>query len=185
MVETTDGREEILSLAFVCVSVYAQRDIKTIEGMSSSQIRSIMGTPKSTDLGESFSDVGIYEYDDTRFGIMRNNRRNLDFFVTKSSKYCVLSGLIPGGIRVGDDIPKLKDFYFANCAYGRNKASNALKSNQKVVHDLIGYSSNHVIFEDEYHSIHITIEDNKVVAWGFSSKADTPYEPYDGSIKLW
>ena len=175
----------ILSLALVCVSVHAQRDIKTLEGMTSSQIRTIMGTPKSADLGESFSDVDIYEYDDTRFGIMRNNRRNLDFFVTKSSKYCVLSGLIPGGIRVGDDISKLMDFDFANCAYGRNKASNALKSNQKVVHDLLGYASNYVIFEDEYNSIYITIKDNKVVAWGFSSKADEPYTPYDGSIKIW
>jgi len=173
-----------ITLLLFSIAAGAQTDIKTLEGKTSSQITRVTGTPKSTDFGDSFTYVDIYEYSDTRFGINRNSK-SLEFFVTKSSKYCVLSGLISGGIRVGDDISKLKNFNFANTAYGRKKSSNAFKSNPKVIHDLMGYASNYVIFEDEYNTIYITIKNNKVVAWGFSSKGDEPYTPYDGTIKIW
>ena len=174
----------LLTLAQICISTYAQRDIKTLEGLTSIEIIEAMGPASSADLGNSFPDVDIYEYPDTRFGILKNSKK-IEFFTTKSAKYCILSDIVSGGIRVGDSITKLINIDFTKCAYGRNKKSNALKDSPKLVHDLIGYASNYVIFEDEYHSIYITIKDDKVIAWGFSTKADAPYEPYDGSIHLW
>jgi hypothetical protein len=174
----------IITLSVIYISAYAQRDIKTLEGLTNEEIIQVLGAPASADLGDSFSDVDIYEYPDTRFGILKNSKK-IEFFTTKSAKYCILSDIVSGGIRVGDSITKLINIDFTKCAYGRNKKSNALKDSPKLVHDLIGYASNYVIFEDEYHSIYITIKDDKVIAWGFSTKADAPYEPYDGSIHLW
>lgn len=174
----------ILVLALVTFAAGAQTDIKNIEGKTGTQITRITGTPSSKDLGDSFPDVDIYEYSDTRFGILRDTKK-IDFFVTKSTKYCVLSGLIPGGIRVGDSLSKLRGFDFAGCAYGRGKPSNAFKGNPGMIVDLMGYDSNYVIFEDEYHTIYIAVRNNKVVAWSYGTKADAPYEPYDASIRLW
>lgn len=172
------------SFLLITVAAYSQRDIKTLEGLTSEEIIQVLGNPTSSDLGISFPDVDIYEYPDTRFGILKNSN-TIDYFTTKSSKYCILSNIVSGGICVGDSISKLRNVDFTKCAYGRNKKSNAFKGSPKVVHDLIGYASNFVIFEDEYHSIYISISDDKVVAWGFSTKGDAPYEPYDGSIHLW
>lgn len=176
----------IITLSVIYISAYAQRDIKTLEGKTSAQIIQITGTPVSKDLGETMPDLDMYVFSDTEFSIDRNTRK-IDAFETKSSKYCILSDMIPDGIKVGDDISKLRGFDFAKSAYGRNKPSNALRNvdRNKFDYPILGNVANFVVYETEYHSIYFAVKDGLIVGWAYLTKADTPYEPYDGSIHLW
>ena len=177
----------ILTAAFLtAVTAYAQRDIKTLEGKTGSQITRLTETPSSTDLGKTFSYLDIYKYKDTEFAIDRDSK-TLDSFETTSDKYCVLSNLISGGIKVGDSLSKLQGFNFAKSKYGRNKPSNGLKNvnTSEFRYPIFGNLANYVVYEDEYQTIFISVKNGRITAWAYITKEDIPYSPYDTSNTLW
>lgn len=176
----------LTTLILVTCAAHAQRDIKTLEGKTSSQITKLTGTPSSTDLGKTFSYLDIYEYKDTKFAIDRDSK-TIDSFETTSNKYCILSDLISGGIKVGDCLSKLQGFDFARSKYGRNKSSNALKNvnTSEFRYPIFGNMANYVVNESEYETIFFSVKNGKITAWAYITKEDSPYSPYDSSNTLW
>lgn len=177
----------LLMASMLSFITYAQRDIKTLDGKTTQQIINIMGTPQTQDLSESFSDFDDLYYEDTRIGIIPSSK-SIDFFKTASKKYCVLSHLVSGGIKVGDSLSKLQSISFASTPYGRNKQSNALKPYNGVdgvKYPIYGYNANYVIYESEYCSIYLAVVNGIIKSWSFRCKPDSPYENYDSSIKIW
>lgn len=144
-----------------------------------------MGQPLSKELGdEDFPEYDILSFRDTRLGIDRDTR-GLVFFETTSNKYCVLSNLVSGGIKVGDNIARLHSVDFAASAYGRNKSCNGLKVVNTYDYQIFGHDANYVVYDSELCSVLFAIENNVVVAWAFITKEDIPYTPYDNPAPIW
>lgn len=184
--------KKIIILLFATVlsfSAYAQRDIKTLDGKTAQQIINIIGTPDSKDFGESLPEYDCLEYKDTYIAIVHlgidGKTTIIDSFKTSSKKYCVLSHLVSGGIKVGDSLSKLQSIDFASTPYGRKKQANALKAFTECEYTIYGYDVNYVIYEQEYSSIYFAVQNGVIKAWSYECKPDSPYEPYDSSIKIW
>lgn len=167
----------ILTLALCAFTLSAQRDVKTLNKISDSKLRSIMGTPK--EYSDEMEDYYYYFNDATV--VTSKNNRSLVSFQTSSSKYCILTKYISGGVKVGDPISKLQKVDFAKTAYGRNKSANGLTAyTPKHQNDY-----NYVVFQDEFQSVYFEIQNGIIKGWMLSSKLDTPYANYDYSISFW
>lgn len=117
----------ILAAAFLFPSgrAYAQRDVETfIRGNSLQKIISIYGSPLER---EEFDGESGYcttlRYQDFYVTILHELDR-VDGIIIFSDKLCVLSSVIPGGIKVGDDISKYKYFDFTSKVTGKHYEAN-------------------------------------------------------------
>jgi hypothetical protein len=175
----------ILITLFLPLAAFAQRDIKTFEGKTTSALTDMIGSPLVLLEGDDTTeDADILTYQDTRLAIYKNTR-GLDFFETTSNKYCIFSNLISGGIKVGDSFARLQSIDFAQTAYGRSKSSNRLKTFDSFSYEVFGYPANYVVYESEYCSVYFCVENYTIAAWSYLTKEDAPYWPYNGDIKIW
>lgn len=178
----------VLLIPFLCLSffMFGQTDIKSLEGKTTKQIIKVMGNPTEQDSNQTESNLDILTYSNSRIGYNTKSKK-IEFFETTSNKYSVLSGDVSGGIRVGMSLSNLKKTKYAKSVYGRNKSKNELRklSNDEQPYDILGYDSNYVIYSDEYHTIYLYINNDKVVGWLYHTRLNVPYRPYDFSIKIW
>ena len=175
----------ILITLFLPLAAFAQRNIKTFEGKTTSAVTDLIGRPLVLLEGDDTTeDADILTYQDTRLAIYKNTR-GLDFFETTSNKYCIFSHLISGGIKVGDSLTRLQSIDFAKTAYGRSKSSNRLKTFDSFSYEVFGHPANYVVYESEYCSVYFCVENNTIAAWSYLTKEDAPYWPYNGAIKIW
>jgi hypothetical protein len=158
---------------------FAQRDIKSLNGLSDAQIRQVLGNPVDYDAG-SGGDACFYYYPAATI-VMTADKREVENFNTDCPDYCVLTKFIRGGIKVGDSIEKLNRVDFSKVDYGRNNPQNALT----FLPDASGNSCNYVIFQKEAIRVYFKIENGVIKRWRLSTPRDIPYAPYDSSISFW
>lgn len=163
-----------LLLILPCLQAFAQKDIKVLDQASDAAIRSTFGAPKEMIRG--YDNDFCYYYSDCSFSLAADSRA-LVSFQTESPKYCILTNLVSGGIRVGDNIAKLKRIDWSKTTYGRNKPGNNLKQ-------LPEEPNEYIIFEDEIQSVYITVKNGYITFWLLDTKEEFPYEPYDNKNLL-
>ena len=106
----------------------------------------------------------------------------LDWFDTESPKYCILSDVVPGGIKVGTKLSDLEKFNFSKTRYGRNKPGNELKLDKGQPSD--PSDKRYTIYGLEYCRINLRIKNGVVTGWQFLT-AENDYEVnYDKSISF-
>ena len=171
----------MVMMGVVAVPCFAQRDIKTLNNKTSDQIVSLIGDPTDMELGEDNENEDKLIYDDSRI-IVDNENKSLVYFETSSSAYCILSNLIPGGIKVGDPLSKIKSFDFANTEYGRGKEANGLKEETHI--RICGQNSSYVAYRYEYEWIGFVVKNGRIAAWAFLTAPDYPYPDYDDTNSL-
>lgn len=175
----------VLITLFLPFAAFAQRDIKTFEGKTTAAVIDLIGKPLVLlEDDDTTEDADVLTCQDTRLALNKNTR-GLVFFETASSKYCIFSLLISGGIKVGDSLARLQSIDFSQTAYGRSKPSNRLKTFDSFSYEVFGHPANYVVYESEYCSVYFCVENNTIAAWSYLTKEDAPYWPYDGNIKIW
>ena len=121
----------VATLLFASLICFAQMDIATLDGKTPNQIISIIGAPNVVDtVGHTCSVTLIYGDCVVFLDEMSEDdgEYRLCGFETDSPSYCILSDLVPGGIRVGDRMSKLQSLDFVNTKYGKGNTQNAFKS---------------------------------------------------------
>lgn len=158
------------------ISVFAQRDIKTLNKKTSAEVISIIGEPASKELGEEIENEDKLFYEDTYLRVDNINKALL-YFQTASSSYCILSDVIAGGIKVGDSVTKIQSFDFVHSRYGRNKSGNSLR----VCKDyrICGRVSDYIAYQEEYERLCFVVKDGIIIAWAYITAPDIPYPEYD------
>ena len=177
-------KKKIAIAAFLMVAsvpVYAQRDIKTLNNKTSSQIISLIGEPADMELGEDYENEDKLFYDDSVI-IVDNENKSLVYFETSSSTYCILSDLIPGGIKVGVPFSKIQSFDFANTEYGRGKEANGLHNDTDI--SICDQDSDYIVFDGEYEKIGFVVKNGRIAAWAYMTAPDYPYPDYDDTNSL-
>lgn len=167
----------ILSLS-VCVS-YAQRDVKWFYNKTPEQIIAEFGTPTSMDLsGAEKSDFMcdyalFYPHFKIYLNKLSQNTRQcyVDVFATDSPDFVVLSGIFPGGIRVGGKISVLRSFDFSATPIGRNRPENNLQTDELDC-GFGDYPEHYSVLSMESTWIGIDAENGIIKSWALFSKPD-------------
>lgn len=116
----------LLASAFLFSSgrLYAQMDVDTIfYGNSLKKITSLFGNPLEREEfdGEGGRYISV-KYPDFFATILKDE--GIEGIIIFSDKICVLSSVIPGGIRIGDEMSKYKDFDFTARLTGKHYEAN-------------------------------------------------------------
>lgn len=170
------------TLSYYC---FAQIDVDRMQGLSPEVIMDFLGP--TADCEKEWMDVdgevilaqATIKYNNTIFIIEEGENKtfSLSFFLSQSPEFSILSEIVPGGIRVGDQFNKFRDIDFINTEKGRGNPNNALKS-PSVSQVMIFRSrddydlSNYVIYEAEYYSYFLYVQNGTVKAIALNSKHD-------------
>ena len=169
------------------LSGFAQIDIKKLDRIGETAILRALGNPAEK---WNYTDIDHYPCLGTAtidgYGpsgceiVIHPKDKELLFFDTESPKYCVLSDIVPGGIKVGSKLTVLQRYNFSKTKYGRNKTSNNLMlSKQKMDDPAV---KEYKIFGSEYKSITLYVKNGIVTGWQFRA-AESDFETnYDKSV---
>ena len=173
----------IALFVFCALSCFAQADIYTL----STDVRALKrmyGKPIEEDHGYHFmcADVLIYPHFEIYLERVSSNGvegRCLDGFATDIDKFCFLSKLYAGGIKVGTKLSDLEKFDFAGSRYGRAYENNGLRAlkAEEGVYKVFKKNATHILFEKSYRFYYFTVEDGVITEWAMSSKEDFPLDP--------
>jgi len=174
----------VISLA-VCMSSYAQTDIRTLDGKTSQALIKQLGTPLEEDhnyQNYSCADYLRYQHYDISLEKTKKNGqegRTLDSFATNGSQFCFLSDIYPGGIKVGTKLSDLKKFDFINSKYGRGSSKNGLRQIQTTEkqYRVFTKKANYILFADNFRFYYFTVENGKITEWAMSTKGDATPDP--------
>lgn len=169
------------------LSSFAQTDIKKLNKIGEAAILRALGNPAEkwdvTDIDAypCLGTVTMYGYGPSGcYLVISPKNKELLFFDTESPKYCVLSDIVPGGIKVGTNLSDLEKIDFSKTRYGRNKPGNELELDKEQPSD--PSDKRYTIYGLEYCSINLRIKNGVVTGWQFDT-ADNDYEIYyDKSI---
>lgn len=175
----------IISIIVFANTAIAQIDISRFNRVGEAAISALVNCPE-----ETWGETGIDEYPmlgtETMCGygpsgcviVINPYDKGLRYFSTESANFCVLSNIVPGGIKVGTKLSDLEKIDFVNTRYGRGKQGNALK----YVQSTHGNKEVYGIFYEEYQSILLYVSNGIVSSFQFiTSEADIEY---DKSIKF-
>lgn len=167
-----------------CLPSFAQTDIRTLYSKNAQSLISQFGKPEVEDHGYYYDCADGLIYNDTKMFLEEVERngvvgRSLVGFVTKSNKYCFLSDIYPGGIKVGTKLSDLQKFNFVNCKYGKKISDNGLRQYSTSEHPRIVFDkkATHILFEKNYRFYYFTVENGVIVEWRMSVKADASPNP--------
>ena len=174
-------------LIATAVTVSAQTDIKKLNKASKTTIVKLLG---NTTEKWGYTDIDHYPCigSATKDGFgpsgcelhILPKTNELLYFDTESPKYCVLSDIVPGGIKVGTKLSDLEKYDFAKTRYGRNKKTNNLMFAQ----DISATEKMYTIYGQEYQMIILYVSFGTVTGWQFLT-AENDYEVnYDKSISF-
>lgn len=181
----------LILLAFLigsAVTASAQTDIKKLDKVGETAILKVLGNPSEkwelTDM-DHYPRLGSATKDG--YGpskceiVIHPKSKELIFFDTESPKYCVLSDIVPGGIKVGTKMSTLKKYSFYKTKYGRNKPANELTLDPETA----SFSEKtYVIYGKEYKRIVLFVKNDVVTGWQFYT-AENDYEMrYDKSVDI-
>lgn len=176
-------------LIATAVTMSAQTDIKKLNKIGEAAILRALGNPAEkwdvTDIDAypCLGTVTMYGYGPSGcYLIISPKNKELLFFDTESPKYCILSDVVPGGIKVGTKLSDLEKFNFSKTRYGRNKPGNELKLDKGQPSD--PSDKRYTIYGLEYCRINLRIKNGVVTGWQFLT-AENDYEVnYDKSISF-
>lgn len=174
-------------LIATAVTMSAQTDIKKLNKIGEAAILRALGNPAEkwdvTDIDAypCLGTVTMYGYGPSGcYLIISPKNKELLFFDTESPKYCILSDVVPGGIKVGTKLSDLEKYDFAKTRYGRNKKTNNLMFAQ----DISATEKMYTIYGQEYQMIILYVSFGTVTGWQFHT-AENDYEVnYDKSISF-
>ena len=158
----------------------AQIDISRFNKVGEQEISAIINCPEET---WGVTDIDCYPKfgDETKYGfgpsgcelVISPQSKELLYFSTNTSNYCVLSDIVPGGIKVGTKLSDLEDIDFVNSRYGRGKQGNSFRFDQR--NNVFG--QRYVIFGEEYQSVVLYFKNGLVTSFVFcTSEADIEYD---------
>ena len=113
-------------------------------------------------------------------GIGRKSHELIDFS-TNSKKYCILSDVVPGGVKVGTKISDLQKYDFSNTRYGRNKPGNAIKATGE---NNVQNGKEYIIYGEEYQYISLYVKNGIVILWQFITNEQEDYKFFDHSVSF-
>ena len=171
----------LVSLLGASFVANAQIDIATLEGLTTAQITDLVGQPLRIIDVDMDPDLDQIDYKDTQI-FQRRTSNSLDYIHTTSDRFCVLSNLVEGGIKVGDSLEKLKAIDFAKTEYGRGKLGNRLQEFNRFEWEIGGHTVNYWIFSQECERIFLAVSDGIVKAWSYNPVEDAT--GYDLSVHL-
>ena len=126
---------------FMSLPVLAQTDIKSFQGKTPEMIIKEYGDPLNEDL---IPDQSYYVLKYESFTIVLEPETfTIDEFVTASSQFKFLCGIVDGGVKVGDSINKIQTI---DKKYTQDKAGNGLKTPEITI-DLVNHKANYILFE--------------------------------------
>lgn len=173
-------------LIATAVTVSAQTDIKKLNKATKTTIVKLLG---NTTEKWDFTDIDHYpcigRHTKNGYGpsgcylIISPKDNSIDFFDTGSSRYCVLSDIVPGGIKVGSKIADLQKIDFSKTRYGRNKRANNL-----MLVSESGSEKTYTIYGTEYKRISLRVSLGVVTGWQFCIAEDEYEVKYDKSIDI-
>lgn len=177
----------MLVLSTATISAFGQTDIKKLNKASRTTIVKLLG---NTTEKWGYTDYDHYPCIGSAtmggFGpsgcelIIHPKDNALLYLDTASSKYCVLSDIVSGGIKVGSKIADLQKTDFSKTRYGRNKKAN----NLMLVQDISATEKMYTIYGQEYQKIILRVSSGVVTGWQFHT-AENDYEVnYDKSISF-
>ena len=174
-----------LLAAFVLTNpALAQIDIRSLSGKDFQTLVKQFGTPVEEDHGTNYmcADVLLYNHFTIYLDKVYKNgkeQRSLGAFVTDSDRFCFLSDVYPGGLKVGTKLSDLQRFDFVNCKYGKGLAANGLRkaSANEIQYKVFKTTANYFLFKANYRYYYFTVEDGKIVEWAMTTKADAAPDP--------
>jgi len=156
----------VLGLARPCA---AQHDLSEFIGMGPQQILQVLG-PEGRYVTDYDYPLDGVEYPDLVFYFTKGTG-HLEIFETKSPAVTVLSNFIPGGIRVGDPLSRLRLVDFARTRFGRNKPRNGLRKVERYT-QILGEDANYVLFSEEHMYFCFAVRDGVIRAICLDSRDD-------------
>ncbi len=123
---------------FLSLPVLAQTDFRSFDGKTPGMIIKEYGDPLNEDLipDQSFY---ILKYESFSIALERDTYI-LDEFITSSSQFKFLCGIVDGGVKVGDPIQKLQTI---DKKYTEDKAGNELKT-PRITAPLVNHEANYI-----------------------------------------
>ena len=123
---------------FLSLPVLAQTDFRSLAGKTPGMIIKEYGDPLNEDLipDQSFY---ILKYESFSIALERDTYI-LDEFITSSSQFKFLCGIVDGGVKVGDPIQKLQTI---DKKYTEDKAGNELKT-PRITAPLVNHEANYI-----------------------------------------
>lgn len=151
-------------LVFSSVCAYAQTDVRSLNKVSRQTLVSLLGNPTDKWTVDDYWDADHLNSLKKKVEICVDKNGGIIYFYASSNKFCLLSDLFSGGIKVGDNISKVKSYDFVNCKYGKGKAGNALFKESELYNSNASVHKNwYFALHDEYHFIQIQTDDNGII----------------------
>lgn len=173
-------------LIATAMTMSAQTDIKKLNKASRTTIVKLLN---NTTEKWDFTDIDHYpcigRHTKDGYGpsgcylIISPKDNSIDFFDTESSRYCILSDIVPGGIKVGSKIADLQKYDFSKTRYGRNKRANNLMLTSESGSERI-----YKIYGAEYKRISLRVSLGVVTGWQFYIAEDEYEVKYDKTIDI-
>ena len=129
----------LFCIVFACIAANGQIKIKQFDNIGLQAITKLLSNPP-----EEWTETGMDGF--KKVSICINPDKSLRWFATKSPTYCIIPEVVPGGIKVGDSLSKLKSIDFINSNYGQGKPGNGLTRENE------GNKTFFYIYHEEYNS---------------------------------
>ena len=146
---------------FMSLPVLAQTDIKSFQGKTPEMIIKEYGDPLNEDL---IPDQSYYVLKYESFTIVLEPETfTIDEFVTATSQFKFLCGIVVGGVKVGDSINKLQTI---DKKYTEDKAGNELKT-PRITAPLVNHEANYILFEQDTERFYFYVKDGIIQEIGY------------------
>jgi len=178
----------LLAVLLLPMTATGQTDIKKFLHMSPTQVQKTLGYPQTalatTWVQDEYTGNGVYlvekatnePYDPAISLAKTSSGYTLEMFSTSKPDFLFLTNYIRGGVKVGDDISKVRNYKFSGTKFGRNKPGN----NCRQAGEVEGQNC-WIIFGEEAEYIQILTQGSTIVSIGYFVKEDLPYQGYDTS----
>lgn len=170
----------------VCVSVFAQTDIKSFNKVGPttalSKLKAAGIDVSNLAWVEGDGELSLEDKDGKPLEtvlVIENETYGLVAFYTNSASFCFLSDYVDGGLKVGDPVSKAMSVDFSNSRYGRgNKKNNC---HEEVIQGRHLY----VIFGETAQTVRFKASQGVITKLYFDTPGtEEPLENYDYSIKM-
>lgn len=177
------------ALVLATATMSAQTDIKTLNKVGQTAILKALGNPAEkwgvTDM-DGYPCLGSH----TRYGygpsgcylIINPKTKELRYFDTESPKYCILSDVVPGGIKVGTKLSDLQKIDFSKTKYGRNNPKNGLMLADQQ--SSTTSDKRYTIYGSEYKRISLRVSFGVVTGWQLYTAPNFYEVNYDKSVDI-
>ena len=146
---------------FLSLPVLAQTDFRSFDGKTPGMIIKEYGDPLNEDL---IPDQSFYILKYESFSIaLEPDTYILDEFITSSSQFKFLCGIVDGGVKVGDPIQKLQTI---DKKYTEDKAGNELKT-PRITPPLVNHEANYILFEQDTERFYFYVKDGIIQEIGY------------------